>query len=435
MKWLLLYLVLANAAGCFLFWLDKYKAVRQQWRIPESRLLLAAVLGGGLGCLAGMFLFHHKTRHKKFTIGIPVILLAQAALLTLFLLWHYSTLSYREDPVKLVRHELSVLKNTDSVTVDQELSYEDLFPSEDTDKTISRELQNVFSAFFDDFRYKILDVEKGDGRACVTVRLTTLDGKALAREYSRATLSNQIQNSATPSGVEFSLEDCYLLLASVLENGSFDTVTSEYAIELEEHDGIWSISSPSELQEALTGSFATYVSDPYLLTPSETVEVYLDTLKSFDMEQLTRYFSLDSLFSGDAQYKRSISQALSQQLLDYLDYEISGEELSQDGAAATVSLELTSCDCYAIMEAYQQQVLAYTQTSQALQDGISGRLNKANDILISCITENKESTTSSLDVSLENDGSSWKLNSDDALSEALLGNISEAMNEVSKHLS
>ena len=87
------------------------------------------------------------------------------------------------------------------------------------------------------------------------------------------------------------------------------------------------------------------------------------------------------------------------------------------------------------MEQYQQQVLAYTQTSQALQDGISGRLTKANDILISCITDNTESTTTALDVSLENDGSSWKLNSDDTLSEALLGNISEAMNEVSQHLS
>ncbi len=435
MKWLLLYLVLVNAAGCFLFWLDKFKAVRQKWRIPESRLLLVAVLGGGIGCLAGMFLFHHKTRHKKFTIGIPVILVAEAALLTLFLLWHYSTISYQEDPVKLVRHELSILRNTDSSTVDQELSYEDLFPSEDTDKTISKELREVFSSFFADFRYKILDVKKQDGQAFVTVRLTTLDGEDLAREYSRATLSNQIQNSATPSGVEFSLEDCYLLLSSVLEHGSFDTVTSEYTIELKEHDGIWSIAAPSELQEALTGYFATYVSDPYLLSPSETVDVYLDTLKGFDMEQLTRYFSLDSLFSGDADYKRAISQALSQQLLNYLDYQINGEEISQDGATATVSLELTSCDCYSIMEQYQQQVLAYTQTSQALQDGISGRLTKANDILISCITDNTESTTTALDVSLENDGSSWKLNSDDTLSEALLGNISEAMNEVSQHLS
>ena len=141
-----------------------------------------AVLAEGSACLAGMFLFHHKTRHKKFTIGIPVILVAEAALLTLFLLWHYSTISYQEDPVKLVRHELSILRNTDSSTVDQELSYEDLFPSEDTDKTISKELREVFSSFFADFRYKILDVKKQDGQAFVTVRLTTLDGEDLARE-------------------------------------------------------------------------------------------------------------------------------------------------------------------------------------------------------------------------------------------------------------
>lgn len=167
----------------------------------------------------------------------------------------------------------------------------------------------------------------------------------------------------------------------------------------------------------------------------DPAQVYLDTLKSFDMEQLTRYLSLDSLFSGDAEYKRSISQALSQQLLTYLDYQILEESISEDKTTATVSMELTSCDCYSIMENYQEQVLSYAQTSQALQDGISGRLNKANDILISCIQNNTESATTTLEVNLENDGSGWNLKSDNTFSEALLGNISEAMDEVLQQIS
>ena len=435
MKWLLFYLLLINAAGFFLFFLDKRRAVRNRWRIPESRLWAAALLGGSIGCLAGMYLFHHKTKHKKFTVGIPLILLAETACAVGFFFWYQAAVPYDRDPKRLVRHELSALTSMDSRDVDQIISYQDLFPSEDSDKAIPQSIRELFVDFFKPFRYQVTRLEKDGDDAVVTVRLTTLDGEAVAAEYTREALASQIQNTASPTGVEFSLEDCYLLLGTVLKDHTFDTVTSECDISLHRQDGIWKISSASQLSDAVTDHFAARVSDPYLLTPSETVQVYLDTIQDFDMEQLTRYFSLDSLFSGDAEYKRSISQALSQQLLTYLDYRILGETIAEDKTTAAVSMELTSCDCYSIMENYREQVLSYAQTSQALQDGISGRLNRANDILISCIQENTESATTTLEVNLENDGSGWNLKSDDALSEAMLGNISEAMDEVLQQIS
>ena len=71
------WLVLANLAGFFLMLADKRRAVRHRWRIPERTLLLTALLGGSLGSLAGMRLFHHKTRHWYFVWGIPLILALQ----------------------------------------------------------------------------------------------------------------------------------------------------------------------------------------------------------------------------------------------------------------------------------------------------------------------------------------------------------------------
>ncbi len=61
--------------------LDKWKAKRGRWRIPERTLFLLAGLGGSLGGLAGMAVFRHKTRHWKFRLGFPALLLLQAALL------------------------------------------------------------------------------------------------------------------------------------------------------------------------------------------------------------------------------------------------------------------------------------------------------------------------------------------------------------------
>ena len=67
------YLLAINVATLITFGIDKLKAKRAKWRIPEATLLMMAAVGGSVGAWAGMKLWHHKTRHKKFRYGIPVI--------------------------------------------------------------------------------------------------------------------------------------------------------------------------------------------------------------------------------------------------------------------------------------------------------------------------------------------------------------------------
>ena len=76
-KLLIVYLLLINIAAFALFGADKRKARRGDWRISEKGLFLSAVLGGSLGAMIGMRLFHHKTKHWYFVIGIPAILVLQ----------------------------------------------------------------------------------------------------------------------------------------------------------------------------------------------------------------------------------------------------------------------------------------------------------------------------------------------------------------------
>lgn len=70
-----------NVLTFFVYGIDKYKAKRGSWRIPESTLLLLALIGGSIGAWFGMKVWHHKTLHKKFKYGIPLILLAQLVLI------------------------------------------------------------------------------------------------------------------------------------------------------------------------------------------------------------------------------------------------------------------------------------------------------------------------------------------------------------------
>ena len=80
-KMILLYLLIVNALGFLLMLVDKRKAQKNLWRIPEATLFLSAALGGSIGALAGMYTFRHKTKHLKFTLGIPAILAAQIGIL------------------------------------------------------------------------------------------------------------------------------------------------------------------------------------------------------------------------------------------------------------------------------------------------------------------------------------------------------------------
>ena len=77
---LLLYLLTINAVGFVLMLVDKHKAKKKLWRIPEATLMAVAALGGSVGSLIGMYTARHKTKHPKFTVGIPLILAAQIIL-------------------------------------------------------------------------------------------------------------------------------------------------------------------------------------------------------------------------------------------------------------------------------------------------------------------------------------------------------------------
>ena len=74
------YILAINIATFFLYGIDKYKAKKGRWRISEATLLLMAVIGGSIGAWGGMRIWHHKTMHKMFKYGIPVIIIFQVAL-------------------------------------------------------------------------------------------------------------------------------------------------------------------------------------------------------------------------------------------------------------------------------------------------------------------------------------------------------------------
>lgn len=81
-----LYLIFINVIAFALYGMDKWRAKTRQWRISEKKLILVAVIGGSIGAMIGMTVFHHKTRKWYFKLGIPVILMIQISFILHFML-------------------------------------------------------------------------------------------------------------------------------------------------------------------------------------------------------------------------------------------------------------------------------------------------------------------------------------------------------------
>ena len=81
LKNIVIYLVIIIVIGFLLMFIDKKKAKHGAWRIPEKTLFVATLLGGGIGTISGMYIFRHKTKKLKFTIGLPVILILEVVLI------------------------------------------------------------------------------------------------------------------------------------------------------------------------------------------------------------------------------------------------------------------------------------------------------------------------------------------------------------------
>lgn len=83
---IVIYFIVINLLGFFIMWLDKRKAKKGAWRIPEKTLFIVTALGGGIGTIAGMYTFRHKTQKIQFVIGFPFITILEIITILYFVL-------------------------------------------------------------------------------------------------------------------------------------------------------------------------------------------------------------------------------------------------------------------------------------------------------------------------------------------------------------
>lgn len=331
---------------------------------------------------------------------------------------------------KAIKKDLDLLKNLDSETTMQYISYQELFPDSDDSTKLSADIKEVFSLFFQNFYYKILgiSVDSDEKNASAQLKLTTLDAKALASDFVSASLQEEILETA--SGKENdngnSLEQRYLLLYKLLKNNTYSSAERNTSIQLNNlgssSEPDWEITHSSSLENDLVGGLITYLSDPDLVPPAETLTVYLKTLQEMDVKQMANYLGLDSILNTSDSAKNAIASALMEQFHSCFNYKISSTSVS--GYLAEVDAELTTFDSNSILTQYEKELNTYLASADAVIDGSQKRYNKSHELLLDSIRNNQATITATATFHLTNDGASWKLeNAGTELGNAIFGTL------------
>ena len=331
---------------------------------------------------------------------------------------------------KAIKKDLDLLKNLDSETTMQYISYQELFPDSDDSTKLSADIKEVFSLFFQNFDYKILgiSVDSDEKNASAQLKLTTLDAEALASDFVSASLQEEILETA--SGKENdngnSLEQRYLLLYKLLKNNTYSSAERTTSIQLNNlgssSEPDWEITHSSSLENDLVGGLITYLSDPDLVPPAETLTVYLKTLQEMDVKQMANYLGLDSILNTSDSAKNAIASALMEQFHSCFNYKISSTPVS--GYLAEVDAELTTFDSNSILTQYEKELNTYLASADAVIDGSQKRYNKSHELLLDSIRNNQATITATATFHLTNDGASWKLeNAGTELGNAIFGTL------------
>ena len=331
---------------------------------------------------------------------------------------------------KAIKKDLDLLKNLDSETTMQYISYQELFPDSDDSTKLSADIKEVFSLFFQNFDYKILgiSVDSDEKNASAQLKLTTLDAEALASDFVSASLQEEILETA--SGKENdngnSLEQRYLLLYKLLKNNTYSSAERNTSIQLNNlgssSEPDWEITHSSSLENDLVGGLITYLSDPDLVPPAETLTVYLKTLQEMDVKQMANYLGLDSILNTSDSAKNAIASALMEQFHSCFNYKISSTSVS--GYLAEVDAELTTFDSNSILTQYEKEFNTYLASADAVIDGSQKRYNKSHELLLDSIRNNQATITATATFHLTNDGASWKLeNAGTELGNAIFGTL------------
>lgn len=418
---LILYIILINLTGFLLMGIDKRRAVRRKWRIPERRLFAVAFLFGSVGILTGMYVFRHKTKHLSFAIGIPAILVVQLLALSFLYSWNHQRMG---SPSQVVERELSLIADLDPDTIQSFVSYENLMNPHLASGAISNETAEAVDLFFHHFTYHIHNEQIEGNEATVSVNITNIDTRALAHD-----LCMQLHRDSAvlfPDTDSSSATDYYRLLRDTLSSNVYEeTVTTAY-FHLKKEEAGWTILADRQLEDELVSGFISYMNDPHILSAADVLSIHLDALDSLTAEQWAEYLEIEDVFATyNTDYYQAIDAEYVRQLAEAYDYEIL--RCDEDGDTATAVVRVTGTDMTEVLSTYKEHLLAYAATTRSIRDDDIAVSNETARLLLQSLEDNTQTDATDVELTFRNNGETWEVYFNTEFTNALMGDISGAI--------
>ncbi len=418
---LIIYIIAINLVGLILMGIDKRRARLQRWRIPERTLFIVSVLFGSIGVLVGMYLFHHKTKKLRFSIGIPVILIIQLLIVALLFFSNRQELSR---PSQTVQYELDLIQDLDSETIQSFISYENLMNSRLSTGDINEESTEAVNLFFKNFQYEILNEEIDGDEAVVTVQIKNINTRELAHDLCREILKDSV--AIFPDQDETTTSDYYRLLYNELKDNSYDLVLSSAYFHLRKDQNGWTILPDENLEDELVGGFISYMNDPYILSAEEALEIHLDALRDLNADEWMRYLSVEDVFDTyNTEYYALIDEEYIHQLAADFDYEI--KSCVESGNTAEAVVCLTSVNMPEVLTQYKSYLVDYAGTAQSYEDSSAAVSNEMSRLLLDALKENSGTLSTDVTLQFSNNGSTWEIYYDSDFTNALMGDMNAAI--------
>lgn len=327
-------------------------------------------------------------------------------------------------PEKAVRQELDLIRSLDESTIKAFVSYEELQISPDETSTIGDETTEAVKLFFKNFNYRIRSSSLSDdgNSAVVTVDITNLDAKELAKDLCRIMITESSTGDELRDG---GLQFAFSIMKDCLETHSYETATTEATVHLTKKGNQWIIQESAQLEDQIAGGLASYLNNPYLLDPAEVLDITLEPFRTFTGEDWISYLNMEDIFSLGTELASEIDQILASQIAQYFDYQIGA--VTQDGDYASASVEVTSLDLESVITQCRTELLDYAKTTESIRATDTELAEKTSEIILDALNANTASVTNAIEIPLLNNGFTWEEMPDASFTDALLGGVTDAV--------
>lgn len=334
----------------------------------------------------------------------------------------------KNSPKGVVKRELNLIKNLDEETLRSFSSYGIFSSGDDLSEEMNQSTAEAIKLFFQNFSYKIQSTDVTDDQAVVAVSITNVDAQALANDLCRAIIADSLDHSSQAEDSSFTFYSD--LLKNLLTQNTYELKTTSLEIQLEKVDDIWTIVNSSDLEDGLVSGLISYMQSPDTVSAEEVVDLNLAHFQSMTPQEFISYFGIEDIFSTSSTSADQIDLVFAEKILENLQYQIVSSE--GDASSASVSTELTHFDLLSVLNSYKTSLLEYAETADAILATEQERIETTAQLLLRALQDSSAVTTSSLEIQLQNTGLIWEIQNTADLTDALLGNITEASKAFAK---